>query len=195
MRPLQPDRLFRIALLSLVSTCLHAQGPGSVPAQAELDSLNRLRLNTMEFRRFDKDSDGMVSRTEYENLTGSMKRVHREDPAKDTGNGFSLLDLDGDHALSPHFLVDRSDRPLLTMLGDRDHTQHISHTENMAAHAKEKGADVDLVVVKNAGHNWRQVGEPIEPSKKRIKQIMLEYALKKVKTDPDPCAKTNEIRE
>ena len=389
-----------------VSTQEQSQGSGQVdhgPGQDELDSLNSFRLNAMEFRRFDKDRDGLVSRTEYEDLTGNMNRVHQTDSAEDTGNGFTILDQDGDQfltlrefrfnfvrdtirwpygsspntvykkvgdeylfldilmpekqiyekapvlffvhgggfrsgakeylrlndlraevalgfaqngfccvsvgyrlvnhdspgspilvgdcvtdvwdglrflkenaeqfhidpekiivwgesagghlvqmlcfsdpedfqgdpvlksvnvrplagiswygasdftaslrleagnsaqnrhfrnftgkneyseedlstlkELSPVFLVDESDPPLLLMMGDRDHTQHISHTLNMHSRAKEMNAKVELVVVKNAGHNWRQVGDPITPSKNEIKKIMLDYALELVKME------------
>jgi hypothetical protein len=35
-----------------------------------------------------------------------------------------------------------------------------------------------MIIVRNAGHNWRQVGEPIESSKREPSNIMFQFAEK-----------------
>ena len=62
------------------------------------------------------------------------------------------------------------------MQGDSDHAVHISHATRLNARALELGADVEPVIVENAGHNWRQVGDPIEPSKEQLRDMMLDFA-------------------
>ncbi len=81
--------------------------------------------------------------------------------------------------VSPYFLIDSSDPPLLLMQGDSDHAVPLSHATGLKAGAKEVDVNLELLVVKNAGHNWRQVGDdPIEPSKTELREIMLSFAEK-----------------
>ena len=68
--------------------------------QSYLDSLNSARLNQMEFRRFDKDRDGLVSRQEFNNLTRAMLQVHSDDPAQFQRGRFDSLDSNADENLS-----------------------------------------------------------------------------------------------
>ncbi len=91
-------------------------------------------------------------------------------------NSYSDEDLYLVREMSPIFQLDSQDPPLLLMQGDSDHAVHLSHATKLDERAKELGADVELLVVTNAGHNWRQVGNPIEPSKTEIKDMMLEFA-------------------
>ena len=88
--------------------------------------------------------------------------------------------------MSPLYQLDGSDPPLLLMQGDSDHAVHISHADLLQARARELRANVETVIVKNAGHNWRQVGDPINPSKEEILETMVDFALQNIKqTNPE----------
>jgi dipeptidyl aminopeptidase/acylaminoacyl peptidase len=93
---------------------------------------------------------------------------------------YSDSDFETLRDVSPYFLVDSSDPPLLLQQGDSDHAVHLSHATHLDARAKEVGSIVELVIVENAGHNWRQVDGPIDPTKAEIRDLMLEFAQKTV---------------
>ena len=71
-----------------------------MPTSEELDSLNSLHLNRMEFRRFDKSRDGLVSQKEYNDLTRAANQVHTSDPGQVPKDLFALMDADSDHFIS-----------------------------------------------------------------------------------------------
>lgn len=59
--------------------------------------------------------------------------------------------------------------PLMLIQGDSDTTIPVKHAYRMQEKAKELGANVEFLIVKGAGHNWRKAGEEnITPSKKEI---------------------------
>ncbi len=89
---------------------------------------------------------------------------------------FSEEDMELLRDMSPLYQLDKSDPPLLLMQGDSDHAVHISHATYLNARAQELGAKVEFILVQNAGHNWRQVGEPIDPSKDQLREIMFDFA-------------------
>lgn len=55
-------------------------------------------------------------------------------------------------------------RPLLMIQGDQDTTIPVHHARHMKERADLIGAPVEVLIVKNAGHNWRRVDADIEPS-------------------------------
>jgi len=70
----------------------------------------------------------------------------------------------------------REDGPNLLMIqGDKDTTIPVHHAHYMQKQAKSCSASVDILIVKNAGHNWREVGAPIEPSREEIIRYTINY--------------------
>ncbi len=54
--------------------------------------------------------------------------------------------------------------PLLMVQGDRDTTIPVHHALYMQERAAEVKAPVELLIVENAGHNWREAGGELRPS-------------------------------
>jgi acetyl esterase/lipase len=72
--------------------------------------------------------------------------------------------------MSPiNYLTSRS-APLLMIQGDQDTTIPVKHAYYMKEKAVATRAPVETMIIRNAGHNWRQVGSPIEPSLAAIMQ-------------------------
>jgi acetyl esterase/lipase len=68
--------------------------------------------------------------------------------------------------------------PLLMLQGNMDTTIPVHHARHMQARAKELGAPVEIVIVKNAGHNWRTGGDgrgELEPSQDEIIKRSAEF--------------------
>lgn len=77
--------------------------------------------------------------------------------------------------MSPiNYLTSRS-APLLMIQGDQDTTIPVKHAYHMKEKAVATRAPVEIVIVKNAGHNWRQVGAPIAPSRDEIVQRTVDF--------------------
>jgi len=73
----------------------------------------------------------------------------------------------------------RKDGPNLLMIqGDKDSTIPVHHAHYMKKQAKSCSAQVDVLIVKNAGHNWREVGGTIEPSREEIIRCTIDYLVK-----------------
>jgi len=89
-------------------------------------------------------------------------------------------DIETLREVSPYFLLKKDSPPLLLMQGDSDHAVHVSHATHINERSIELGAKLELLIVKNAGHNWRQVGDPIEPTKTEIRNAMLKFAESKL---------------
>ncbi|MBL9201105.1 MAG: sulfatase-like hydrolase/transferase [Opitutaceae bacterium] len=69
--------------------------------------------------------------------------------------------------------------PLLLMQGDTDTAVSADHAKHLKVKADQIGAQVELVMVRNAGHNWRAAGaDPIEPSTEEITEHMKRFALR-----------------
>lgn len=82
--------------------------------------------------------------------------------------------------MSPYFYfwIKKDSPPLLMMQGDTDATIPLPHAIHLKEKADRIGADVEMIIVKNAGHNWRKAGGDPEPGVKEIKGITAEYALR-----------------
>ena len=77
--------------------------------------------------------------------------------------------------MSPiHYLTSRS-APLLMIQGDKDTTIPVKHAYYMKEKAEAEHAPVEIMIIKNAGHNWRQVGAAIEPTTDVIVQRTVSF--------------------
>ena len=83
--------------------------------------------------------------------------------------------------MSPYFWIKKESPPLLLMQGDTDATIPYAHAPHLKEKAEQIGADVEMVVVKNAGHNWRKAGGSPQPGVKEIQRITAEYAIRQAK--------------
>jgi len=80
------------------------------------------------------------------------------------------LKIDSDLEYSP---------PLLMIQGDKDTTIPVKQAYRMQEALKSIQAPVEISIVKNAGHNWRSVGAPIEPTREDIVEETIEFFLRK----------------
>lgn len=87
--------------------------------------------------------------------------------------------LEAVRKVSPVNYLTKDSPPLLLIHGDRDTTIPVHHALFMKEQADEIGANVELFVVTNAGHNFRSKDKvPIVPSKKEIVRRTVEYFAK-----------------
>jgi len=77
--------------------------------------------------------------------------------------------------MSPINYLQKNSAPLLMIQGDKDTTIPVKHAYYMAEKAKDIGAPVTTLIVKNAGHNWRKVGKPIRPTRDEIVQTTINF--------------------
>ena len=70
--------------------------------------------------------------------------------------------------MSPINYLKKDSPPLLMIQGDSDTTIPVKHAYYMQKKAEELEAPVEILIVKNAGHNWRKVGADIDPSRAEI---------------------------
>ncbi|WP_372807659.1 prolyl oligopeptidase family serine peptidase [Pontiella sp.] len=82
--------------------------------------------------------------------------------------------------MSPYFWIEKNSPPLLLMQGDTDATIPYAHAPHLKEKADRIGADVDVVVVKNAGHNWRKAGGNPTPGVEEIQRMTAEYAVRQL---------------
>ena len=69
-----------------------------------------------------------------------------------------------------------SDRPPLLMIqGDRDTTIPVKHAYYMKQKADAAKAPVEIMIIKNAGHNWRKVDADIDPSREAIVERTVQF--------------------
>ena len=77
--------------------------------------------------------------------------------------------------VSPVNYLRKESPPLLMIQGNKDTTIPVHHAYYMQEKAKACAAPVELLIVKNAGHNWREVDAPIEPSRDKIIQRTVDF--------------------
>ena len=70
--------------------------------------------------------------------------------------------------MSPVSYLTENSPPLLMIQGDKDTTIPVKQAYRMQEELKTIKAPVEILIVKNAGHNWRSVDAPIEPSRNEI---------------------------
>ncbi|MBP1840071.1 alpha/beta hydrolase [Formosa algae] len=83
--------------------------------------------------------------------------------------------------MSPIFYLSKDSPPLFMMAADDDTTIPVGHATHMKAQANRIGANVDMFIVKQAGHNWRKAGgeiiPPLEDITKRTVEFFQKYKL------------------
>lgn len=80
--------------------------------------------------------------------------------------------------MSPIAYLTNESPPLLMIQGDKDTTIPVKHTYRMEEILETTKAPVEILIVKNSGHNWRSVGAPIQPSREEIVKKTIEFFLK-----------------
>jgi len=88
---------------------------------------------------------------------------------------------------SPIFHVTADDPPVMMFHGDRDVIVFLKQSEVMLKALKDAGVPAELIVVKNADHNFRQVGSnPIEPPQAELFRRAFEFFDKHLKKTDAP---------
>ena len=77
--------------------------------------------------------------------------------------------------MSPINYLTPTSPPLLMIQGDKDTTIPVKHAYYMQEKAKAVQAPVEILIVKNSGHNWRSVGADIEPSREVIVERTVQF--------------------
>ncbi len=77
--------------------------------------------------------------------------------------------------MSPVNYLTKNSPPLLMIQGDKDTTIPVKHAYRMQKRAKELDAAVNVVIVRNAGHNWRKVDADIDPSRDEIVKQTIQF--------------------
>ena len=81
--------------------------------------------------------------------------------------------------LSPIEYLSAKSPPLLLLQGDQDTGVPVKHALHLAKRAKEISASVQLLIVKNAGHNWRKAGSgAMEPPVEAIEKQTAEFIVR-----------------
>ncbi len=80
--------------------------------------------------------------------------------------------------MSPYYWIKKDSPPLLLLQGDRDATIPLAHALHLKKKAERIGANVELIIVKNARHNWRKAGGSPEPGLAEIQRITADYAIR-----------------
>mgnify|MGYP001438098302 CR=1 FL=1 len=66
--------------------------------------------------------------------------------------------------VSPANYLKPDSPPLLMIQGDKDTTIPVHHARYMKKRADTVKAPVEILIVENSGHNWREIGGPLHPS-------------------------------
>lgn len=85
--------------------------------------------------------------------------------------------LDRYREVSPVNYLEQDSAPLLMIQGDKDTTIPVKHAHHMKKRAEAVEAPVEIMIVKNAGHNWRMVDAEIDPSREVIIQRTVQFLL------------------
>lgn len=79
--------------------------------------------------------------------------------------------------MSPVVYLTADSPALLMFQGDKDTTIPVHHATRMLEELKTVKAPVEVVVVKNAGHNWRPVDGTVTPSREKIVARTVEFLM------------------
>ncbi|MGJ8639250.1 MAG: prolyl oligopeptidase family serine peptidase [Opitutaceae bacterium] len=77
--------------------------------------------------------------------------------------------------MSPVTYLTKDSRPLFMIQGDNDTTIPVKHAYHMQKRAERLGAPVEILIVKNSGHNWRKAGGDVEPTREVIQQKTVDF--------------------
>ncbi len=70
--------------------------------------------------------------------------------------------------VSPINYLNKDSPPLLMIHGDKDTTIPVKHAYHMQEKSDAIEASVEIMIIKNAGHNWRKVDAEIDPTRQKI---------------------------
>lgn len=79
--------------------------------------------------------------------------------------------------VSPINYLSKDSPPLLMIQGDRDTTIPVKHAYYMRQKASEVAAPVEIMIIKNSGHNWRKVDAEIDPPRETIVDRTVQFFL------------------
>ena len=79
--------------------------------------------------------------------------------------------------MGPINYLTKDSPPLLMIQGDKDTTIPVKHAYHMQKKAEALKAPVEIMIIKNAGHNWRSVGAPIDPSHEAIVERTVSFLI------------------
>ncbi len=82
--------------------------------------------------------------------------------------GATLSKLAAYREVSPVNYLQAGSPPLLMVQGDKDTTIPVQHAYYMKERAAAVHAPVEILVVENAGHNWRQAGGELRPGLEEV---------------------------
>ncbi|MBA2115224.1 alpha/beta hydrolase [Bremerella alba] len=77
--------------------------------------------------------------------------------------------------VSPVNYLSKDNPPLLMIQGDKDVTIPVKHAYYMKKKAEAVKAPVEIMIINNAGHNWRKVGADIDPSREAIVHRTIQF--------------------
>ena len=77
--------------------------------------------------------------------------------------------------VSPVNYLMKDSPPLLMIQGDKDTTIPVKHAYYMKTKADAVGAPVEIMIIKNSGHNWRRVDADIDPSRETIIERTVQF--------------------
>ena len=80
--------------------------------------------------------------------------------------------------MSPVNYLKSESPPLLMIQGDKDTTIPVKHAYYMEEKAKAAGAPVEIMIIKNSGHNWRKVDADIAPTREEIIKRTVDFFVK-----------------
>lgn len=83
--------------------------------------------------------------------------------------------------VSPVNYLSKDSQPLLMIQGDKDTTIPVKHAHYMKQKADAVKASVEIMIIKNAGHNWRKVDADIDPSREAIIERTVQFFVDHVK--------------
>ena len=84
--------------------------------------------------------------------------------------------------MSPITYLKKDSPPLFMIQGDSDTTIPVKHAYHMEKRAKELGAPVQILIVKNSGHNWRRVDAGISPTRDEIVAASSQFFVDQLKS-------------
>lgn len=79
--------------------------------------------------------------------------------------------------ISPITYLTEKSPPLLMIQGDKDTTIPVKQVYRMQEALKTIKAPVEILIVKNSGHNWRSVDAPIEPTRHEIIERTVQFLI------------------
>lgn len=90
-------------------------------------------------------------------------------------NSDPAIKTDRYREMSPVNYLRAESPPLLMIQGDQDTTIPVKHALYMEKRAAEVHAPVEIMIIRNAGHNWRKVDQDIDPSRDAIIERTVQF--------------------